>query len=138
MTFAYSDLSPGELEAFGFARARDAAFNAVRDLWKRRRGQGMTQKDLAARIGRDPAWVSRKLQGPGNWTLRTTGAFVVALNGEIEIKVHALEDPTEELSNYPGAYEGYGSAKAVEKDGSNGNQTIGNPTNRLGLASPSP
>jgi hypothetical protein len=138
MTFAYSDLTPRELEAFGFARARDIAFSAVRSLWRRRRSEGMTQKDLAARIGRDPAWVSRKLQGPGNWTLRTIGAFVVALNGEMEISIHALEDPPEVLTNHPGAYEGYGSAKAIEKDGSNGNQIIGNPTKKLGLASPSP
>src|SRR6266702_7255878 len=88
MTSAFNDLTPKEREAFGFARARDVAFSAVRDLWKRRRAQGMTQKDLATRIGRDPAWVSRKLQGPGNWTLRTIGAFVVALNGEVEIKLH--------------------------------------------------
>src|ERR1700680_2804417 len=102
MNFTYSDLSPRELETFGFARARDIAFNAVRDLWKRRRGQGMTQKDLAARIGRDAAWVSRSLQGPGNWTLRTIGAFVVALNGEIEIKIHDLEEQSETPTNYSG------------------------------------
>jgi hypothetical protein len=143
MTFAYSDLTPRELEAFGFARARDVAFNAVRELWKRRRGQGMTQKDLAAKIGRDPAWVSRKLQGPGNWTLRTIGAFVVALNGEIEIKIHDLEELSNDRPNYSGAYEEYAvntpSAGAARQDGNYGNQFIGEPTQRpLGLGSPSP
>ena len=100
MTFAYSDLTPKELEAFGFARTRDIAFNAVRSLWRRRRDRGMTQKDLAARIGRDPAWVSRKLQGPGNWTLRTIAQFVVALNGEIEIKIHDLEEASDGLRTH--------------------------------------
>jgi transcriptional regulator with XRE-family HTH domain len=145
MTFAYSDLSPRELEAFGFARARDVAFNAVRGLWKRRRGQGMTQKDLAVRIGRDPAWVSRKLQGPGNWTLRTIGAFVVALNGEIEIKIHDLEESSETLANYSGAYEEYSIRNpqripaAAIRDGSSGNQFIGQPPQpTLGVASPRP
>jgi transcriptional regulator with XRE-family HTH domain len=133
MTFAYSDLTPKELETFGCARARDLAFNAVRALWKRRRSQGMTQNDLAAKIGRNPAWVSRNLQGPGNWTLRTIGAFVVALNGELEIKAHALEDPPDD----PGPY---GSAQAAKRDGSNGNQVISSPKpgleppRRLGIA----
>ena len=95
----------------------------------------MTQKDLAAKIGRDPAWISRKLHGPGNWTLRTIGAFVVALNGEIEIKVHALEDPPEILSNHPSAYEGYGEAQTIKRDGINGNQIIGEPSRKLGVAS---
>jgi transcriptional regulator with XRE-family HTH domain len=140
MTFAYSDLTPRELEAFGFARTRDLAFNAVRGLWRRRRSQGMTQKDLATRIGRDPAWVSRRLQGPGNWTLRTIGTFVAALNGEIEIKIHDLEEPPERITNDSGAYEEYGSPKepppkAAEQNGSTGNQIIGDPLkHRLGMA----
>jgi hypothetical protein len=125
MTFAYNHLPPKELEAFGFARARDVAFNAVRDLWKRRRGQGMTQKDLAAKIGRDEAWVSRNLRGPGNWTLRTIGAFVVALNGEIEIRVHDLETSSGDRVNYSGAYEEYpvipSLPSAALRDGNYGN-----------------
>jgi transcriptional regulator with XRE-family HTH domain len=143
MTFAYSDLAPRELEAFGFARARDVAFNAVRELWKRRRDQGMTQRDLAAKIGRDPAWISRKLQGPGNWTLRTIGAFVVALNGEIEIKIHDLDGASNHRMNYSGAYEEYPidnpPAGAARQDGNYGNQFIGEPSQRpLGLGTPSP
>jgi transcriptional regulator with XRE-family HTH domain len=142
MTFVYDDLTPRELEAFGFARARDVAFNAVRELWKRRRGQGMTQKDLAVKIGRDPAWISRKLQGPGNWTLRTIGAFVVALNGEIEIEIHDLEERSNNRANYSGAYEEYlinnPPPSAARRDGNYGNQIIGEPPQRpsgLGVSS---
>src|SRR5881394_247727 len=143
MTFAYSDLTPKELEAFGFARTRDIAFNAVRSLWRRRRDRGMTQKDLAARIGRDPAWVSRKLQGPGNWTLRTIAQFVVALNGEIEIKIHDLEEASDDRDNYSGAYEEYPAPPppgALRQDGNSGNQFIGKPPHPpLGVGSnPSP
>lgn len=107
MTSAFDILNQKELEAFGFARVRDAAFDAVRELWKRRQAEGMTQKDLAARIGRDRAWVSRNLRGPGNWTLRTVGAFVIALNGEAEIKIFGLEDQPAETRNSD-AYSGYG------------------------------
>jgi hypothetical protein len=136
MTFAYDDLSPKEREAFGFARTRDIAFNAVRSLWKRRQREGMAQKELADRMGRDPAWVSRQLQGPANWTWRTFGAFVVGLNGEADIQVHALEDKPNVLANHSGAYDGYGSAKAFAgNDGNTGTQFTGNPPKTLGLAS---
>jgi hypothetical protein len=46
------------------------------------------------------------LRGPGNWTLRTIGELVEALNGELEITVHAKEDPPERRTNYS-AYSGY-------------------------------
>jgi transcriptional regulator with XRE-family HTH domain len=106
MTFQSEDLAPREREAYGFARVRDIAFDAVRELWMRRQASGMTQKDLAAKLGRDQGWVSRYLKGPGNWTLRTIGSFVEALDGEIEIKVYALEDPLSRARNSD-AYSGY-------------------------------
>ena len=95
-----------ERRDYTFARARDAAFDAIHRLWERRRNEGMTQKDIVLAIDRQPAWVSRSLRGPGNWTLRTISDLALALRGEIEIKVHALED--HELPNYH-AYAEYGS-----------------------------
>jgi hypothetical protein len=91
---------------YGFARARDLAFDAVQSLWRRRRSQGMKQIDIARALDREPAWVNRSLRGPGNWTLRTFGELVEALNGEIDISVHALEDPLPTAVNYH-AYAGY-------------------------------
>jgi hypothetical protein len=84
-----------------------------------------------------------KPQGPGNWTLQTIGAFVVALNGEIEIKIHDLEEPSNDHPNYSGAYEEYPvnnpPAGAARQDGNYGNQFISEPIQRpLGLGSPSP
>jgi len=99
-------LSPSERREFGFARVRDAAFDAVSSLWARRQNEGMTQIDIASALGSDPGWVSRNLRGPGNWTLRTFGAFVEALNGEAQITIRALDDPPQVLSNYH-AYVGY-------------------------------
>lgn len=108
MTTQYdvTQLQPAELADYGFARVRDVAFDAVHDLWERRRHEGMKQLDIAQAIGKDPAWISRRLRGPGNWTVRTIGEFLVALRGEIEIKVHALEDPLPVKVNYH-AYAGY-------------------------------
>jgi hypothetical protein len=85
---------------YGFARTRDIAFDAVMRLWDRRKAEGLTKAQLARNIGRDPAWVSRYLRGPGNWTLKTVGAFVVGLNGEVEINAHGLEDPIHPITNY--------------------------------------
>jgi hypothetical protein len=67
----------------------------------------MTQADLARAIGRDEGWVSRTLSGPGNWTLRTIGTLVQGLRGDLEIMVHALEDPRPDPLGRPDAYERY-------------------------------
>jgi len=105
---------------YGFARVRDQAFDAVQALWRRRQAEGMRQKDIAAFLGRKPAWVSRNLSAPGNWTLRTLGEFMQALGGEAEIQVHAMEDPIGGTRNHD-AYDGYNaphSPKSQSRDGS--------------------
>ena len=99
-------LAPRELADYGFARARDLAFDAISKLWQRRQQEGMKQKDIVQAIGRDAGWVSRNLRGPGNWTLRTIGELAEALNGELEIVIHAKDDPLQRPSNYS-AYVGY-------------------------------
>jgi transcriptional regulator with XRE-family HTH domain len=93
-------MTPNERADYGFARVRDAAYDAVMDLWRRRKAEGMTQAQLADALGGDTGWLSRNLKGPGNWTLRTVGRFVEALNGEVELKVHGLEDPLPVPPNY--------------------------------------
>jgi hypothetical protein len=88
---------------YGFARARDLAFDAVWSLWSKRKSEGMKQADIAKALHRSPAWVNRSLRGPANWTLRTFGELVEALNGEITISAHA---PLSDRVNYH-AYAGY-------------------------------
>lgn len=101
MTFpSSSELRERDLGDYGFARARDAAFDAVQGLWRMRKAAGMKQKDLAANIARDRGWVSSSLKGPGNWTMRTFGELVAGLGGEIEILVHPLEVPISPPLNY--------------------------------------
>jgi len=99
-------MNSDERSDYGFARVRDAAYDAVMDLWGRRKAEGMTQAQLADALGRDTGWLSRNLRGPGNWTLKTVGRFVEALNGEVELKVHGIEDPLPTPPNYH-AYVGY-------------------------------
>lgn len=79
---------------------RDLAFDAVLTLWRRRQADGLTQKELAERLGRDPGWVSKALRGPANWEFKTFARLVRALEGEVDIEVHALEDPLPERPNY--------------------------------------
>lgn len=104
--FAVSAMNPRDRANYGFARVRDAAFDAVLSLWRRRQSEGWKQADLADILNRDRSWVSRNLRGPGNWTLRTFGELVEALNGEAEITVHALEEPLHPAPNFD-AYIGY-------------------------------
>jgi hypothetical protein len=75
-----------------FIRVRDAAFDAVYDLWVRRKAEGVTQKDISETLGRDPGWVSRALAGPSNWTLKTIGELADALNGDVSIKLTPREN----------------------------------------------
>lgn len=99
-------LSGRSLGEFGLARVRDLAFDAVRKLWRQRQAEGLTQKEVARRIARDPAWVSKNLKAPGNWTLKTFGELVQALDGEAEINVYALESTSGDQQNSD-AYSGY-------------------------------
>jgi transcriptional regulator with XRE-family HTH domain len=95
-----TSISKKDLEDYGLARVRDIAFDAVQSLWRLRQKSGVTQKDLANLLDRDPSWISRQLSGPGNWTFRSFGALVEALDGEVEIIVHPIEDPLPDSNNY--------------------------------------
>ena len=101
-----------DLAEYGIARLRDQVFDAVLGLWMRRKSEGWTQKRVAEAIGRDPAWVSRNLRAPGNWTLRIAGELIQGLDGEAEMQISALEDPLATPSNFD-AYEGYLPARSL-------------------------
>lgn len=115
---------------FGFARARDKAFGAIRDLWRKRRDEGMSQAELAGRLGRDQAWVSRKLSGPSNWTLRTFGDLADALDGEVHISIKDLRAGASQ-SNYD-AYSDY--EDQAHNEGASSQFSDGGDANRLPLA----
>jgi hypothetical protein len=137
-----SDLEPKERRDYGFARVRDLAFDAVRVLWTRRQKEGWQQSDIVRNIDSDPGWVSKKLRSPGNWTLRTFGELVEALDGEVEIIAHAKEDIKDSRQNHS-AYDGYGpsparSPLAATQNGNSGNQTIGASQHMLGIAATRP
>lgn len=86
------NLTRRERAKVGVVHVMYDAYYAILDLWLKRRAEGMTQKDIAEKLGRDPAWVSRALGGPANWTLRTLGELAYALNGAVEIRAVPKED----------------------------------------------
>ena len=48
-------LDGGDASDFGLARVRDLAFDSVIGLWRKRRAEGMTQRDLLKRMRSSPA-----------------------------------------------------------------------------------
>ena len=109
------ELAKRDLAEYGVARFRDLIFDAVLTLWRRRQSEGWTQRRVANLIDRDPAWVSRNLSAPANWTLRTAGELIQALEGEAEIGIYALEDPLQNPENFD-AYDGYSSDRKNSPD----------------------
>ncbi len=85
------ELTKDEVLKLAELRARDTVYDAVQELWRLREDSGWTQRQLAEALGRDPAWVSRALSGPANWTVRTIGEMVEVLDGILEVKVFPRE-----------------------------------------------
>lgn len=99
--FGVDAMTPEERAQYGAAVAKDAAFDAVSKLWRRRRSENWTRKQAADSIAVDEGWYSKQFVGPRNWTMESFGALVQSLNGELEIIVHAMEDVSaSERANY--------------------------------------
>lgn len=60
---------------------------------------GMTQKDIAERLGISEAYVSRCLRGHKNMTVRTMSNIARAMDGRIDLSVTLLGSLT--LTNHP-------------------------------------
>src|SRR5215470_11319242 len=51
---------------------------------------GITQKDIAAKLGKGPAFISRCLSGQQNMTVRTMHALALAMEHRLEIRLVPL------------------------------------------------
>lgn len=73
-------------------RFKNRIFEAVMGHFvERAKTEGLTRKDLAERLGKDPALVSRWLSAPSNWSLDTVSDLLVALDAELEVDVVPFE-----------------------------------------------
>ena len=84
-------------------RLKQRIFNAMMTEFK---ASNMTKADLARRLGKDPAQISKILSGPGNVTLETVSDVLFAISGgELSLKVeYPLGQAGKSLDlNVPGA-----------------------------------
>lgn len=71
------DRIPLETLIYFRSRSKFRAFSLVLRELKR---NGLSQADLARRLGKKPSQISRMLGGPGNWTLDTLSDLLFAIS----------------------------------------------------------
>lgn len=69
---------PPETLAYFTARAKRQAYDLVIAELE---ATGITKAELARRLGKDAARISRMLGGPGNWTIKTASNLLFAMSG---------------------------------------------------------
>src|SRR6476661_6562493 len=79
---------------FGYFQARNKhnAYDLVMDEFSQ---SGLSQADLARRLGKGTDLVCRLLGGPGNWTLDTLSDLMFAISGAVPVydKDYPLKKP---------------------------------------------
>jgi hypothetical protein len=89
-----SDAERVPLGVFGYFQARNR-HNAYDLVMEEFASSGLSQADLARRLGRGTDVVCRWLSGPGNWTLDTLSDLLFAISGATPVfgKEHPLRSP---------------------------------------------
>lgn len=66
-------------------RYRNRVFSAVARLFSERaKTEGLSKKELAFRLGKEPAQITRWFSGPSNWTLDTVSDLLLAMGAEFD------------------------------------------------------
>jgi len=69
--------------AYFQGRLRTRLYNLVLSRFRAAaENDGLTRAELARRIGRQPAVLTRLLNGPGNWTIDTISDLLLGISGE--------------------------------------------------------
>jgi hypothetical protein len=128
-----SALTPPTTFEYMRTRNRMRLFDLVH---KEFRESGITRAQLAKRMGRGLDRISHLLGAPGNWTLDTASDLLFAISGaEISYGTsHPLRKAPRNLTRPEWLYERIEKPKLSALKG--GDQVIGEPPRRLGLASP--
>jgi transcriptional regulator with XRE-family HTH domain len=75
------------------ARLRNALFDELRSLFRRRKKEeGIKQKDIAARLDVDPGTVSRRLKGEENVSLDWVSDIARAMDARVEVHIRPLAE----------------------------------------------
>ncbi len=98
--FVPSKMSPRERAQHGAALAKDAAFDAVYALYRRRKSEGWTNARIAGNVDVDEGWLSKQFVGPRNATINSVGTLVEGLEGILEIRAYPVEDGRPYQTNY--------------------------------------
>lgn len=87
----YRRIPAGKLAYFR-SRLQDRIYDLVVGEFLRKESAGiMTRSELAERIGKDPAQITRYLASPGNWTLDTTSDLLLGVcAAELAIAIEPL------------------------------------------------
>ncbi len=105
-----SEVDPSRLYHQEVAISRVASL--VRSLMK---DKGVTNADLARKLGKDPGYVSRVLAGKMNMTLSTAVDILWALDSSIEVSAKPIltQDIPAQFVRRPGWAEGWESASEM-------------------------
>ena len=80
--------------------ARHVGRELARALARENQFGTITRAELARRLGRDKAFVTRKLSGGENMELRTIAAILAALGYEMDVKAHRIDAPPGGTRNF--------------------------------------
>ena len=95
LTGTYTSLSPSQVQEFSAHVMEAEVFGAFMLAFDTRTAEaGMTQTQLAERLGKDKTGTSKLLSAPRNWTIRTISDLAVALNVVVELSLRDRIEPT--------------------------------------------
>lgn len=77
-------------------RQKQRVYQLVLKLFLEEAEKGLTKKDLAKKIGKNAAQVTRWFSGPSNWTLDTVSDLLIAMGSEMNFEAkHLTKQPTQ-------------------------------------------
>ena len=75
------------------ARTRNRIFEKLVAFFNQRAEQaGVTKRQIASKLNRDPAQITRWLTQPSNLTLDTLSDLLVAMDAELDVSIHLFAD----------------------------------------------
>lgn len=83
-------------------RNRNKVYAAVVSLFSKLVDtERLTKREIAFRLGKEPAQITRWLSGPSNWTLDTVSDLLLAMGRELDYKVVPVDSPRELGTEHP-------------------------------------